>query len=116
MAVPTTPLFVKTHDFNVWLLNHTQRFPKNLRHTFTARLEDAAFDFEELLLMANSVRGQRRREYLERADGRLHCLQSLLRYTHDWKLLGANQIQFASESLAELGRLLGAWLKGTDRN
>ncbi|MFM9966557.1 MAG: four helix bundle protein [Planctomycetaceae bacterium] len=116
MAVPNTPLFVKTHDFNVWLLNHTQRFPKNLRHTYSARLESQAFEFEEMLLMANSVRGKERRAWLERADGRLHCLQALLRYAQDWKLLGGNQVKFASESLAELGRLLGAWLKGTDRN
>ena len=33
MALPTTPLFVKTHDFLLWLLRHTQRFPKNLRHS-----------------------------------------------------------------------------------
>jgi len=57
MAIPTTPLFVKCHDFNVWLLNRTQRFPKNLRHTYTARLETQAFKFEKFLLMANVVHG-----------------------------------------------------------
>ena len=31
-AIPDTPLFVKTHDFLLWLIRHTQRFPKNLRH------------------------------------------------------------------------------------
>jgi len=35
MSVPDTPLFVKTHDFNVWLVNHTQRFPKNLRYSYS---------------------------------------------------------------------------------
>ena len=34
MGHPTTPLFVKTHDFNLWLFQHTQRFPKQLRHTY----------------------------------------------------------------------------------
>ena len=115
MTVPATPLFVKTHDFNVWLLNHTQRFPKNLRHSYPQRLENAAFEFEELLLMANALRSKQRRALLEEADGRLHCLQALLRYTADWRLLGSNQIKYAAECLAELGRLLGAWLKGTDR-
>jgi hypothetical protein len=26
MKTPDTPLFAKTHDFNLWLLRHTQRF------------------------------------------------------------------------------------------
>ena len=38
MSVPKTPLFVKTHDFTVWLLRHTQRFLKNLRYSYTIRL------------------------------------------------------------------------------
>jgi hypothetical protein len=34
MAKPDTPLFVKTHDFLLWLISHTQRFPKNMRRSF----------------------------------------------------------------------------------
>ena len=35
---PDTPLFVKTHDFLLWLLGCTQRFPKHLRHSYTLKL------------------------------------------------------------------------------
>ena len=56
MAIANTPLFVKFHDFNVGMLKHTQRFPKNLRHIHTPRIEAQAFKFEEFLLMVNSVR------------------------------------------------------------
>jgi len=115
MAVPNTPLFVKTHDFIVWLLRHTQRFPKNLRHSYTNRLESTCFDFQEQILLANSSRGPRRLECLERADGKLVFLRSLLRYCLDLQLLGSRQIEYAAQSVDELGRLLGAWKKGTDR-
>lgn len=71
MSVPHTPLFVKTHDFIVWLIRHTQRFAKNLRHSFTNRLENLAFDFEQSLLAANVVRGAERQRWLEIADGQL---------------------------------------------
>ena len=71
---------MKTHDFNLWLFRHTQRFPKHLRHTYTNRLESLALDFEEALLMGNAARGQVRSRWLERADGRLVCLRALLRY------------------------------------
>ena len=60
MATPDTPLFVKTHDFLLWLIRHTQRFPKNLRQSYTLKLESMAFDFQEAILMANAVRGPAR--------------------------------------------------------
>ena len=115
MTTPDTPLFVKTHDFNVWLIRHTQRFPKSLRYTLTQRLENLALEFEECLWMANAVRGRARLDWLTVADGKLLSLRGVFRYTLDFELLGSNQVKFALECLDELGRLLGAWLKGTDR-
>jgi hypothetical protein len=64
---------------------------------------------------ANSVRGDARRRWLEVADGRLACLRALLRLAYDLELLGGTQVKYAAERVDELGRLLGAWKKGTDR-
>jgi len=116
MGIPDTPLFAKTHDFLLWLIRHSQRFPKNLRHSYTQRLEQAALDFQESILMANATRGQHRSRYLERADGRLVCLRALLRIAYDMQLLAATQVKYACEHVDELGRLLGAWRKGVDRS
>jgi hypothetical protein len=60
MSSPDTPLFVKTRDWLLWLIQHTQRFPKNLRHSYTLKLETLALEFQEAILMANAVRGQQR--------------------------------------------------------
>jgi hypothetical protein len=115
MAIPDTPLFVKTHDFLLWLIRHTQRFPKHLRHSYTNKLEQTALNFQEAILMANAVRGAARGEWLARGDGRLVCLRALLRLAFALQLLGSNQVKYAAERIDELGRLLGAWMKGTDR-
>jgi hypothetical protein len=115
VPIPDTPLFVKTHDFLLWLIRHTQRFPKNLRHSYTHRLENAALAFQEAILMANAVRGAERSRWLGHADGRLVSLRALLRLAFALQMLGAHQIKFAAERVDELGRLLGAWKKGTDR-
>jgi hypothetical protein len=113
---PNTPLFVKTHDFTIWLLQHSQRFPKNLRHSFTIRLENACFDFHQQLLRANAARGPVRAQRLDEADETLTWLRSLLRCAIDLKLLPSRQAEHAVRSVDELGRLLGAWKKkGTDR-
>ena len=71
MAILNTPLFVKTHDFVLWLIRHTQRFPKNLRHTLSHKLEWTAIELQQTLVMANSVRGAPRFQYLDQADGQL---------------------------------------------
>jgi hypothetical protein len=113
--IPNTPLFVKTHDFLLWLIQHTQRFPKNLRQSYTLKLETMGFEFQESILMGNAVRGPERSRWLQRADGNLVCLRALHRFAYDLKLLAGNQVQHAAERIDELGRLLGAWRKGTDR-
>ncbi len=97
------------------MIRHTQRFPKNLRHTYTSKLEFMALEFQEGILMANTARGPHRIEWLVRADGRLVCLRALLRLGASLHLLGGNQIKYAAERVDELGRLLGAWKKGMDR-
>ena len=47
-----TPVFVKTYDFLLWLLPHTAKFPKTMRHTVTNRLESAALDLQGALSRA----------------------------------------------------------------
>jgi len=79
MAIPDTPLFVKTHDFNVWLLKHTLRFPKPLRMSYTGPLETLALEFEETLALANTLRGTDRQQVLAVADAKLLALRLRLR-------------------------------------
>jgi hypothetical protein len=104
MLVPDTPLFVETRDFLLWLMKHTQRFPKNLRHSYTNKLELMALEFQEALLLANAVRGPERSRWLAEGDGRLVCLRALLRLAHALQLLGGNQLKYAAERMEELPR------------
>ncbi len=51
------PIFTRSYDLLVWLLEVTRHFPKANRHDFTKRLLDAAFDLREYLEDANLKRG-----------------------------------------------------------
>jgi hypothetical protein len=107
------PIFTKAYDFLAWLVPATNHFPRLHRHTVTRRLLDAALDFQEDLLEANVVRGQRRLEWLDKADAHLSKVRLYLRLAQRWQWINMGQYEHASRQVAELGRLLGGWQKLT---
>ena len=107
------PIFTRTFDFLSWLLPVTNHFPKAQRHTFTSRLLHSAFDLREHLEMANARRGSERMGMLKTADEDLSKVRVYLRLAARWKWLSAGQYQHAAQMVAEIGRLLGGWIKIT---
>lgn len=108
------PLFTKTFDFITWLTQLTQHFPRLHRPTITKRLLDRMLDFQEVLLDANSLRGQSRMELLMKADAHLNKVRLYLRLAHRLQWMSMRQYEHGSRLLAEIGRLLGAWQKQTN--
>ena len=105
------PIFSRTFDLLAWLLPATQNFPRAHRHDFTRRLLDAAFDLRERLEEANLRRGARRRQSLAEADEALARLRMYLRLASRWHWLSERQYLHVAKMVAEVGRLLGGWLK-----
>ena len=94
-----------------WLLPKTEKFPKAYRFTVGRRLRDAAFDFQEKLFLARKRRGPGRRALLLECEAHLDAIRLYLRLAHHWQWLSTGQYEHASALVAELGRLLGGWLK-----
>jgi len=107
------PLFTKTVDFLAWLTPATQHFPRLHRQTITRRLLDAALDFQEAILEANSRRSAERLEWLLAADAQLDKVRLYVRLAHRLAWLSQGQYDHASHMVREMGRLLGAWQKTT---
>ena len=76
---------------------------------------DAALDFQEMLFEAQSQGGSTRREHLRQAHAALNKLRLNLRLAHRWHWLNDGQYQHVSTMVAELGRLLGGWMKAWTR-
>lgn len=108
-------IFTRTYDLLTWLLPHCERFPRAQRFTLTKRLSDAALDFMEYLVEANSFTGPERLERLRAADAELAKLRLYLRLVFRWEWFTEDQYEFVSQNVAEIGRLLGGWIKQTDR-
>jgi hypothetical protein len=76
-------------------------------------LQDAALDFYERITEANGCRGQARLEKLRQADVALDKVRHYLRLATRWGWLSGGQYRHAATMVAELGRLLGGWIRQT---
>lgn len=104
-------IFTRTYDFISWLIPQTMNFPRNQRFVITKRLQDGALDFYELIIEANNLRDKMRLSILQRADTRLSKVRHYLRLCHNFKWLTQGQYEHAAGQVAEIGNLLGGWMK-----
>lgn len=109
MSSKEMPIFTRTFDFLAWLLPASNHFPKAHRHSYTRRLLDAAFDFNECIEEANQRRGGARLVALNQADEALAKVRVYLRLAQRLDWLSAGQYEHVSAMVVEIGRLLGGW-------
>jgi hypothetical protein len=111
----TNEMLILTRSFDLlaWLLPKTERFPRVYRQTLVQRIMDAALDFQEALFDAQSQGGSTRLRHLRQADSALNKLRLYLRLAHRWQWLNDSQYRYVSQKVAELGRLLGGWIKAS---
>lgn len=107
-------IFTRTYDLLQWLLPKSERFPRVYRSTVTQRLMDAALDLQEALLEAHVYRDKIRLRHLRQADAHLSKVRLYLRLAHDWQWLSPGQYEHVSRMVAEIGRLLGGWIRQTE--
>ena len=104
-------ILARTFDLLDWLLPKAERFPRVYRATVTQRLMGAALDFQEALFDSLSQGGSTRAKHLRAADAALNKLRLYLRLAHRWRWLNDGQYRHMSGMVAEVGKLLGGWLK-----
>jgi len=97
------------YDFSKWLLNHTGKFPKSHRFSVAVKLENAALDFIGLTSVANTR--QDKLPLLKEADEALLKVRLLFRLSYEMRFINFTSYEHGSGKLAELGRLLGGWMK-----
>ena len=106
-------IFTRTYDLLNWLLPKSERFPKLYRATVTRRLMDAALDFQEALYEAQAFDDKIRLRHLRQADAHLNKVRLYLRLAQQWGWLSMGQYEHAGRMVAEIGRLLGGWIRET---
>ena len=104
-----SPIFIKHYDLMLWLLPCTLKFPKSQRGVLARQLQSELFRIQEALVEAGA--GHDPKPGLENADKALIRLRTYLRLSRDLKLLSPGQYEHVSKLAAEVGRLLGGWIK-----
>lgn len=74
---------------------------------------DATLDCQEALLEAQNYAGKIRLRHLRRADVCLNKIRLYLRLIYRWRWISLGQYEHVSRMVAEIGRLLGGWIKQT---
>jgi 23S rRNA-intervening sequence protein len=106
-----TPLFAKLFDLLVYLLSASDKFPRGYRPGLGRRLQEIGLGVLDLLLRARKVGPDERLALLRDADVDLDRLRYTVRLCQELGLLSPKQYQHAAGLLAEVGKLLGTWIK-----
>lgn len=104
-----SPIFERVEKFLDWLLPITSQFPRHHRFGLARRTEDRALDFYEQIVRA--AKADKPGRYLYEADVQLTQLGFYLRRCYHLQLITARQYEEGSRLVAELGRLVGGWIK-----
>ena len=108
-----SPIFVKSYDLMVWLIPRTLAFPKSQRGVLARKVQTQLFALYEALVDAGMSEAPL--PHLRRADASLTKLRGYLRLCRDLQLLSIKQYGYASQQVAQVGRLLGGWFKSLER-
>lgn len=107
-----SPIFVRVYDLLRWLLPATAKFPRQQRFILAEAIQRAAFSLQDALIEATIDKSVRR---LRRADAELAKLRTYLRLSRDLGFLADRQLAHVTPMVDEIGRLLGAWRKSSER-
>ena len=109
MAEPLIPIIQKAFDFNVALYGYVNKFPRAHKALLGRELLRLALNLVVLLVTANH-RVNKVPE-LQESSARLDALRITLRLAKQLAFLSNTGYEVLSQDLAEVGRMLGGWLK-----
>ena len=111
MAPEVPVLFTSWEQTVGEILDRTLKFPKSVRFTFSARIDNLALDVLEQIVEARYAAAKRKLTALREMDVALAKLRVLLRLSHDRGYLDRRGFEHVMGRVDEAGRMVGGWLK-----
>ncbi|MFP4107221.1 MAG: diversity-generating retroelement protein Avd [Phycisphaerae bacterium] len=96
------------YEFMLWVIRHTERFPRHHRYSLGIVIENRLQRILEQLLRAKYSRKKAR--YLQDANMELEVLRFQVRLATDLRALPAKSHGHAAKRMQEIGAQIGGWL------
>lgn len=96
------------YDFMLWLIQHTEKFPRHHRYSLGLAMENRLQRVLELLLRAKYSR--EKAGFLNDANMELEVLRFQVRLAKDLRALPAKSHGHAAEVMQGIGSQIGGWL------
>lgn len=113
MGVPSIiQKFITVYKFWYEIRNNA---PKRSRYTLAAKVDFLFVDTIELLFMASTLGQEQKYPILIKASGKLDLLKFFLQISWEVKILDNKKYISLSENLNQIGKMLGGWIKGTQK-
>jgi hypothetical protein len=113
MSLQDFKVYTKTYDYMNWLFPITMKFPKSQRFVLAQRIENIMLIMLENIIEGNS--SPHKLPCIQQALIKLEVLQVLVRFARDQHFLSLQKYEYSSQQMAEIGRLLGGWLRKVKR-
>jgi len=75
------------------------------------KCENITLEILEIMILANSKSDSQKTPFLKDVDIKLKVLQTIVRICHDVQAIDQKKYLILQESIQEIGRMLGGWLK-----
>lgn len=86
-------------------------FPKTRRYTLGQKIDQITLDIFELIFKINISAKDQKSEILQNISSKIDLLKILIRLAHDNKDLNIASYLILQESLQEIGKMAGGWLR-----
>lgn len=97
------------YDFMLWLIKHTEKFPKHHRYSLGLAIEKRLQLLLNLLLHAKYSKDKS--QILNDANIELEVLRFQMRLAKDLHILPIKSHGYATKSLCSIGSQMGGWMK-----
>jgi hypothetical protein len=107
------PIFKKTYELYKEIYSLRDSVSRQDRYTVWQRCENIILDILESILSASQLPKLEKLPTLERASLKLNFLRVFIRLMKEIKSIDIKKYVLLEESVNEIGRMLGGWIKST---
>ena len=104
----------KIYDYEKIQYDYLKKYPKGEKFALVTEIKNTTYSLSKKLLKASMI--EKKKSVLYEADVELFHLKHLIRLSHELKFMSNKAYAVSSEKLAEIGKMLGAWIKTVKNN